>query len=328
MSIESHIETFAGRRVVDFGPPPEGHDESPGEDPPGGHDPAKLAWRVRVEPWADGEEPFEERFGRFLATVDPGTVEALIIGAWGDELFQGSEDNADGPLRLLTGAADRLTALEALFFGEMILEEAEISWIPQTNVTPLLGAFPRLRHLRVRGADGLALDAVRHERLVELAFEAGGLPAAVVRSLGASELPSLERLELWLGTPEYGGDSRVEDLAPVLDGARLPNLRYLGLRNSEMADQVAAAIATAPVVERLEELDLSLGVLTDAGAEALLTGQPLTHLRRLDLHHHYLSDELAGRLRQQLASTGVEVDLSEQEDAGEDDEERYVAVGE
>jgi hypothetical protein len=312
--------------VVDFGPP-EDDGESPGGGlSPDGRDPGEVAWRVRVEPWADGEEPIEERFGRFLATVDPGTVEALIIGAWGDELYQGSGNDADRPLRLLTGAADRLTALEALFFAEVVLEEAEVSWIPQTNVTRLLEAFPRLRHFRVRGADGLALDAVRHERLVELGFEAGGLPGAVVRSIGASELPNLERLELWLGTPEYGGDATIADLAPILDGARLPKLRSLGLRNSEMADQVAAAIATAPIVERLEELDLSLGVLTDTGAEALLTGQPLTHLRRLDLHHHYLSEAMAERIRERMTAAGVEVDLSERQN--EEDGFRYVAVGE
>ena len=40
---------------------------------------------------------------------------------------------------------------------------------------------------------------------------------------------------------------------------------------------------------RLKTLDLSMGVLSDVGAEALLAGQPLTHLRRLDLHHHFLS---------------------------------------
>lgn len=186
---------------------------------------------------------------------------------------------------------------------------------------------PGLERLRVRGADGLSLRPVHHDNLVELAFETGGLPAEVVRAVGGCDLPRLEHLELWLGTPDYGGDAGVGDLTEILAGVRFPRLRYLGLRNAEIADQVAAALATAPVVARLEVLDLSMGVLTDQGATALLTGQPLAHLRRLDLHHHYLSDELAGRLRQHLGPAGVKVDLSEQ-DPGEDDEDRYVAVGE
>ena len=82
----------------------------------------------------------------------------------------------------------------------------------------------------------------------------------------------------------------MEDLAPILAGARLPALKHLGLRDAEIADEVAAALAGAPVVARLETLDLSLGTLSDAGAAALLAGQPLTHLRKLDLHHHFLSD--------------------------------------
>ena len=119
--------------------------------------------------------------------------------------------------------------------------------------------------LRVRGADGLAVTPVRHEALREFAFESGGLPAAVVGSVGECDLPALRHLELWLGTDGYGGDATVDDLAPILTGARLPALTHLGLRDSEIADEVAAALAGAPVVARLESLDLSLGALSDVG---------------------------------------------------------------
>ena len=99
-----------------------------------------------------------------------------------------------------------------------------------------------------------------------------------------------------------------------------------------MQDAVASAVASAPVVERLEVLDLSMGVLTDEGAAALLGGQPLTHLKTLDLHHHYLSAAVEERVRQTMATAGVEVDL-DRDDAEEDTEDdgtvwRYVAVGE
>jgi hypothetical protein len=56
-----------------------------------------------------------------------------------------------------------------------------------------------------------------------------------------------------------------------------------------------------------------MGTLTDQGAEALLSGQPLTHLRRLDLHRHFLSDEMMEKVK--AALPGVDVDLSEQEDS-------------
>jgi hypothetical protein len=75
-----------------------------------------------------------------------------------------------------------------------------------------------------------------------------------------------------------------------------------------------------------------MGVLTDEGAEALLSGQPLTHLKKLDLHHHYLSAAFEKRVRQALEPAGVEVDL-DRDDAEEETEEdgtvwRYVSVGE
>jgi hypothetical protein len=315
MTISSNLESFAGRRVVDFAP----------DSAPAVGDPAAVAWRLRLESYGDDRRSFDELFDQFLDTVAPDRVEALVVGTWAAEMY---DVTAEVVVRRLRAEVARLRRLRSLFLGDITFEEFEISWIRQTEVTPLLLAFPGLERLRVRGADGLALRPVRHDQLVELAFETGGLPAEVARAVGGCDLPRLEHLELWLGTPDYGGDAGVGDLTEILAGARFPRLRYLGLRNAEIADQLAAALATAPVVAQLEVLDLSMGVLTDQGATALLTGQPLTHLRQLDLHHHYLSDELAGRLRQQVTSAGVEVDLSEREDPGEDNEERYVAVGE
>nr|BFE77743.1 hypothetical protein GCM10020093_003440 [Planobispora longispora] len=191
-------------------------------------------------------------------------------------------------------------------------------------MTPLLEEFPLLERLEVRGGSGLELRPVRHEALKVLRFESGGLPAGVVRTVGESEFPALEYLEVWLGVEQYGGDARVADLREILAGERLPSLRHLGLQDSEAQDEIAAAVASAPVVARLESLSLSMGMLTDAGAEALLSGQPLTHLKRLDLHHHYLSDTMMKRVRETLP--GVEIDLSDQEDI--DNDWRYVAVAE
>jgi hypothetical protein len=98
-------------------------------------------------------------------------------------------------------------------------------------------------------------------------------------------------------------------------------MNRLGLRNAENADEVAAAVATAPVVARLKELDLSLGTLGDVGAQALLAGQSLTHLDRLDLHHHFISPELAQRLVEMLSPT--QVDVSDVQTEHDDEDEAY-----
>lgn len=94
------------------------------------------------------------------------------------------------------------------------------------------------------------------------------------------------------------------------------------LPNTAIADEVAAALATAPVTARIEQLDLSLGTLGDDGAMALLRGQPLHHLSFLDLHHHYLSEDGMAYVR----ANGLAVDVSGRQE--EVDGERYVAVGE
>lgn len=318
MTIGDHLEALYGLPAYTF--PGPGKNPRPVE-------PESLAWRVTSDVY-DADEDWTKAFDRFCSTVDTIRVRALIVGAW-QEAYD--TDPAD-VIEALVAARDRFPALRAVFLGDMVMEECEISWINQTDVTPLLAAFPKLEELGVRGGSGLRFPAVRHGALRKLVIETGGLPAEVVRGVAGSDLPALVHLELWLGTPDYGGDSEVADLEPILSGARLPSLRHLALRNSEIQDGVAAAVASAPVVARLEVLDLSLGVLTDEGAAALLGGQPLTHLKKLDLHHHYLSEPLQERVRQTVETSGVEVDL-DRDDAEEDSDPdgtvwRYVAVGE
>ncbi|EFC84210.1 STM4015 family protein [Parafrankia sp. EUN1f] len=321
MTINEHLTELAGKPVVDFRHEHEGEssDRYFGSGDSGTRaSPGDVAWRVRT--WFEGPG-FGDVFQKFLAEVPPAEVTHLVIGYWGASY---DTKNTVDPVDLLVGAADRLPALRALFLGDIVLEEAEISWIEQSDVTRLFGAFPALEYLGVRGSDGLALRPVRSSTLRTLRFETGGLPASVVRAVGGSDLPALEHLDLWLGTDNYGGDATVADLAGILGGERLPALRHLGLENAQIADEVAAAVAGAPIVARLTSLSLALGTLTDRGAESLLSGQPLTHLERLDLHHHFLTDAAMNRVG--AALPGVEIDLGQQEEA--EDDWFYTAVSE
>ncbi|OMI41352.1 STM4015 family protein [Streptomyces sparsogenes] len=323
MDYAAHLTELHGLPAFDF-PAPGAKEQLP--------EPEAVAWRISHDPYAGEEEKsFAERFQRFLDTVDTSRVRALIFGIWGESY--GCDSST--VIEPLVAAKDRLAALEALFIGDIEAEEAEISWIEQSDVTPVLHAFPGLRELGIRGGTKLAFPAVRHEHLRTLRFETGGLPGRVVRGVGESELPALERLEMWLGVEEYGGDATVADLGGLLAGSRFPALRHLGLQNSEIQDEIAAAVATAPVVAQLTSLSLAMGLLTDAGAEALLAGQPLTHLASLDLHYNFLSEAMEQRLREALEPSGVELDLSEKGEEEEDEDEdgdgetwRYTAVAE
>lgn len=314
-----HLKELHGLPAFDF-PEPDGGTELPGAD--------AVAWRFSVDPYDGSPDDFADVWDRFLTTVDTSRVRALIFGQWGEAYG----NDSSGIVERLVAVKDRLTCLQAVFIGDLEQEESEISWIEQSDVTPVLNAYPALREFGVRGGSGLRFPDVRHEHLRSLTFEAGGLPAQVVRGVASSQLPCLERLEMWLGVTEYGGDAIVDDLAPILAGGRFPALRHLGLRNSEIQDEIAAALASAPVVTQLISLDLSLGVLSDEGAGALLEGQPLTHLKRLDLHHNFLTEPVAARLRAALEPSGVEVDVSRTgyEDEWEEDGvlQRFTAVGE
>ncbi|CAO5251332.1 STM4015 family protein [Frankia sp. AgKG'84/4] len=306
MTIYEHLAEFAGKPVAEF-------DRESGGAPVGAAD---VAWRV--ETVFDGPE-FGEVLRDFADQVDAAAVTHLVIGYWGASY----DDHSDAdPVDLLVGLAGRLPRLRALFLGDITPEEAEISWLETPDITRLFDAFPELEHLEVRGGKDLALRPVRSRVLRTLRLESGGLPAEVVRAVGASDLPALEHLDLWLGIELYGGDTTVDDLAGILGGERLPALRHLGLEDAEIADDLAGAVAGAPIVARLESLSLALGALTDPGAERLLAGQPLTHLRPLDLHHHYLSDAMMDRVR--AALPGANLDQQETPDG----EYFYVAVSE
>ncbi|WP_381792032.1 STM4015 family protein [Streptomyces niveus] len=315
MTVSNHLQELDGLPAFDF---PDAEAEPKAKLPDAG----SVAWRVGVDAY-DSEEEWEEAFARFLAAVDSTQVRALIVGAW-SEAYDSAPDELTAAL---IAASDRLPSLRALFVGDITYEECEISWINQAAMGPLINAFLQLHSFGVRGGQGLDMAGIKHEGLRSLTVETGGLDAGVVRDIGAADLPALEHLDIWLGVSWYGANTIVADLDPFLTGARLPALKSLALRNSEIQDEIAAALAGAPVVARLETLDLSMGTLGDEGAEALLGGQPLTHLKKLDLHHHYLSEPMEKRLRETLEPAGVVVDLSERESA-RDDESRYTAVAE
>jgi hypothetical protein len=285
-----HIDNFAGKPVKNWEP------QSGIQDPEG----VCYAVRLSADEYYDGEQ-WTDKFAAFLNDPSSSRVYGIVIGNWG------GDKPSDFVVETLVAARERLPNLRAIFLGDIISEENEISWIEQSDLSPLFSAYPELGSFCVRGATGLGLGSLKHDRLKALIIQSGGLGANVVREVAAAELPELEHLELWLGDEEYGGDATVDDLAPIFDGKSFPNLKYLGLRNSEIADGIARAVATAPMVERIRVLDLSLGALGDEGASALLASPAIAKLEKLDIHHHFCSEEMTRRLE----ALGIEVDASE-----------------
>lgn len=307
MTINENLTEFMGLRVEDYDPAV------------GLHDAGRTAFRVRVD-WDQRDSggstaALVEQLAREPAAAE---LRALVVGAWD---FESSEDSS-AIVAALVAAKDRLGALEGLFLGDITYEEQECSWIQQCDVTPLFEAFPRLRVLRVRGSTGLALGELRHDALEELAFESGGLPSEITTRVISAQLPRLKRLELWFGEDGYGYDESLPVLGPLLDGTVFPSLEYLGLMNAEDQDEIAKAVASSRILERIKILDLSMGTLGDEGGLALLEGGKLGGLEMLRIDHHYLSDPVLARLRAAVAHV-----VGDRASTG-DEHDRYVELSE
>ena len=299
-----HTRTFIGKRVVDY----------KGDS---GKSDGSVAYRIAADYDNDN---FDEDLARFLGGACAQNTEGLVIGSWSaEEMF---DQDSSGVVQALVAGAAKLPRLLGLFLCDVVQEECELSWIQQSDVSPLLGAFPNLELLRVRGGQGLRLNDARHPKLRALALETGGMDVEVVRSICSGDFPNLEYLELWIGTEEYGGSSSVQDLQPILSGKLFPKLKYLGLRNCDYVDDIAGVVVSSPIVDRIETLDLSLGTMTDAGGRSLLSLPAGGTLKRLNLYHHFMSAEVT----RQLQGLGLTVETGGRENAHDD--WRYVAVGE
>jgi hypothetical protein len=307
MVIGTYIEHFAGKKVDDWNPEV------------GITNPETTLYRLSVA-YGEDDITWSDRFADFLNDSAVGAVTGLVAGMWIQDF--GDANDSARVVEAIAAAREKLPRLTALFLGDITFEESEISWIEQTDVSPLFEAYPALEHFRVRGGNNLRLGRLHSEHLKELGIESGGLDSSVVHDVLRSDLPALEHLELWLGDANYGANTTMEDLAPLFTGQLFPNLRYLGLRDSEITNEIAQAIVQSPLLERLRVLDLSLGVLDDTGAAALLASPAVKKLEKLDIHHHYCSDQMV----EQLKALGIEVDASDRQEEGEYG--RYVAVSE
>jgi predicted DNA-binding WGR domain protein len=271
----------------------------------------------------DEKRSLTDKLAAFLAEPAAELAQGLVIGTWGG--FDSVDQSSAPIVEALVAARDRLPNLKHLFLGDIVTEENEVSWIQQSDVSPLFEAYPHLEEFRVRGSNELSFGTLKHKNLKTLTVETGGLPVRVLHEVCAAKLPALEHLELWLGEENYGWDGTVEDLKPLLSGKLFPKLRYLGLRDSAIANDVATAVAPAPVLKKIQVLDLSLGNLSDEGARALLGSPAVAKLEKLDIHHHFVSDEVVA----QLKALGIEVDASERREPWDfDPDQRYIALGE
>ncbi|MEW6491961.1 MAG: STM4015 family protein, partial [Cyanobacteriota bacterium] len=276
----NYVSRFANRPVEEFDP----------ED--GITNPVSIAYALRCE--YEDELEITDKFATLLKDPRANELEALVFGMWND-LYECSSSSL---VNALVNAGDQLTNLKAVFVGDVPYDECEISWIVQSDISPVLAAYPKLEVLQVRGGESLAFSPLRHEHLEALIVETGGLSRTTVAQICALNLPALQHLELWFGSHNYGGDCWIDDLTPIIKDQVFPNLIYLGLRNSQFSDEIAEAIAYSPLIDSIKVLDLSMGTLSDRKAEELLDCSAVNTLDILNVSENFLSDKVIERLRQ------------------------------
>ncbi len=279
---------------------------------------------IRLRCAYDEDQTLQSLLAELL--VQPGieNLEALIFGLWmeGGDSYEVTPNAA---IELLVAQRDKLPNLKALFVGDIISEENEMSWIGQGDMSPLWAAFPALEHFRARGGNDLRLGKIVHDNLDTLIIETGGMDKSIVHEVMEAQAP-LSHLELWLGADDYGDTTSLSDFAPLFDGEVFPDLKSLALNNSTYQDDIAAAAANSVVVDRLDRLALSMGALTDKGGQSLLQSDRLAHLKTLDLTYHFLSEESQMALSTKYPN--VVLDDPQEPDKWDDNLHYYIAVSE
>ncbi len=306
--ISENLTSFNGKSVIDF------------DSEEALKDLNHYVYRLRLDYEAlDSGQKMEDLIHAFAEIPATAECQELIIGQWDYD----SSRKADGFVQTLIELKDAFKNLKALFIGDITAEEQEISWIQQSDLSPLFAAFPNLEFFQARGGDGLSLSELKHQNLKTLVIQTGGLPPNVVKDICNADLPNLEKLELWLGDDNYGFESSIEDFDVIINGGKFPKLTYLGLKNSNIQDEVAIAVAKSPLLKQLHTLDLSMGILSDTGAQALLDSPNIKNLVFLNLDHHFMTDDMMAK----MGDLGIAVSMEDQGNY-DDEDDRYVEVSE
>jgi uncharacterized protein (TIGR02996 family) len=219
-------------------------------------------------------------------------------------------------------AQARPPALRDLFIADFVFpDEAEMSWTSLGDVAALWPALPRLEKVILQ-AGSFELGTIAAPMLRHFEVRTGGLSAQSIASICNARWPMLETLNIWFGDEGYGAEGTIESIAPILDGVGLGRLKHLGLMNCAFADDICAALGASRIVKQLDTLDLSMGTMSDDGAQGLAR-DPATfaHLTKILLADNFLDDAAQG-----LLARLPNVEIGPQRDDAPED--RYVSVGE
>ncbi|MBA3395000.1 MAG: TIGR02996 domain-containing protein [Deltaproteobacteria bacterium] len=186
------------------------------------------------------------------------------------------------------------------------LRSLSISTNEYSHLGEFAAAYPALSQLEELRLESRSfqLGAIELPALRSIELATRGLTRENLDSLRAARWPHLEKLIVWLGNFEID-DCNVEaaDYQWLLVGDELPALKYLGLCGRSTALALIDELADAPIVKRLEVLDLS-SVYFDEAALELLT-------KRRDRFAHLREMHVSGANREALSAIAKNLFASE-----------------
>ena len=274
-------------------------------------------YSYEYEEYEDGKKGAETMLAEIMADAEFASLEELVIGCWGEAWEDNPQPIVDG----IVANAEQFSHIKSIFFGDMDFEECEVSWIMQADYSKLWAAMPQLERFIVKGSNDLVLGEISHENLKTLEVICGGLPVEVLNSIKSAKLPSLEKLLLYVGVEDYGFTGDLSDIKALLSESDFPKLTYLGITDSEIQDDICAAVLESKYINQITTLDLSMGTLTDKGGAMLLEKLPsLDNIKTVDLQYHFMTDDMMKK----LTALDQDVCVDDQEEMEEYDGEVWL----
>ena len=278
--------------------------------------------------WEESEEQGVVLADKVKAYLDEhGTynAEKLVIGMW-----ESAYDNApDKLVKYLVDNKEKFPNLKELYWGDISWEECEVSWIQNTDLAPVVNSFD-LETLTVKGGCGLRFKEMKSSTLKKIEIISGGTGKSVLSDIVSAELPSLEHLEIYMGVDNYGFDGTIKDIIPFTKKENFPKLKYLGLKNSDIEDEICEAVLKGDILPQLEILDLSYGTLSDDGVDMLFEEiDKISHLKELNIYYNYASKKHLKKLKEKLDELGIKSHCDQGDaDLDEEDDYRYPYITE
>lgn len=268
-------------------------------------------YALTYDEYEDDGKDAKDLMDKILTDKELPQLEEVIIGYWGDPFDVDCQVMID----IIKDKKEQFSHIKSLFIGDMDYEDCEVSWIEQGNYDGILEALPNLEALTIKGSTNLVLGKLKSENLKHLEIICGGLPKSVLQEIQEADLPNLETLNLYIGVDNYGCDFEKEDIETFLNHTNFTNLKYLGLNDCEWQDEVVELVCKSKYMKQLEVLDFSNGTLTDKGGAIILETIPkYENIKKVDMHHHYMSEEMMEKLK----TLSCEVDVSEENDPDDD----------